>query len=317
MTTKVTRAAAKRQKHKRAETTTLDNEDLAAAVSIMSRNSQRDDMKSTLEKKKRGYETDSSSSEDSSVELVNVRKRRRYGRDKNLNNVLNKLSNQLDRLGTVVSNAVSNAVQEDRKQIVAELRTVVQDDREKITTKLEEISEKIDKQPPRHIVENGKMTVQSDMTYSAPSIKSNKLMQSSINKNLTNMAKTAFLSEHKFLLEDTAEKLVKKTIDTIGLTRPPNIPDDQFLRECCEEAQKVFSGQRHQVQSNMRNKFMSKYKYIWKIILWLYRNILTMNSILRYTCTQATRNTQWRRLIHKHAKNTIELSLRHSQVLSD
>ena len=302
MTTKVTRAAAKRQKHKRAETTTLDNEDLAAAVSIMSRNSQRDDMKSTLEKKKRGYETDSSSSEDSSVELVNVRKRRRYGRDKNLKNVLNKISNQLETLGTVVSNAVSKAVQEDR---------------EKIVTKLEEISEKIDKQPPRHIVENGKMTVQSDMTYSAPSIKSNKFMQSSINKNLTNMAKTAFLSEHKFLLEDTAEKLVKKTIDTIGLTRPPNIPDDQFLRECCEEAQKVFSGQRHQVQSNMRNKFMSKYKYIWKIILWLYRNILTMNSILRYTCTQATRNTQWRRLIHKHAKNTIELSLRHSQVLSD
>ena len=54
MTTKVTRAAAKRQKHKRAETTTLDNEDLAAAVSIMSRNSQRDDMKSTLEKKNAG-----------------------------------------------------------------------------------------------------------------------------------------------------------------------------------------------------------------------------------------------------------------------
>ena len=161
------------------------------------------------------------------------------------------------------------------------------------------------------------MTVQSEMTCSGPSLKSNKLILQNINKSLTNMAKTVFLSEHKFLLEKTAEELVKKTIETIGLTRPEEIPEDQYLRECCEQAQKIYSGQRHQLQSNMRNKFMSKYKYIWKIILWLYRNILTMNSILHYTCTQATRNTQWRRLIHKHAKNTIELSPGRSQVLSD
>ena len=164
-----------------------------------------------------------------------------------MKNVLNKISNQLETLGTVVSNAVSKAVQEDR---------------EKIVTKLTEISVKIDKQPPTNILENGKMTVQSEMTCSGPSLKSNKMMLQNINKSLTNMAKTVFLSEHKFLLEKTAEELVKKTIETIGLTRPEEIPEDQYLRECCEQAQKVYSGQRHQLQSNMRNKFMSKYKYI-------------------------------------------------------